>query len=76
MNINKIKTVLYNAIKAWDSFNRNVMLWMEWQNAKYWAEEYHPAWVYLATQRNRPELREMYRDKIVREYYESYFVKS
>ena len=73
MGMNKIKSVFVKILEALYSMEHNMTLWMEWQNAKYWAEQYHPAWIHLATQRNRPELREMYRDKIVREYYESYF---
>ena len=32
--------------------------WLEWQLAKKWSKELHPAWVRLATQIKRPEIRE------------------
>ena len=41
---------------------------LEWQQAVEWAESIHPGWVYLATQEQRPELQEMYRNKILEAY--------
>ena len=42
----------------------------EWQDAVEWAKVVHPSWVQLATQRNRPEIQETYRKKILRGYCE------
>lgn len=41
---------------------------LEWQNATEWAKNTHPGWLYLATQEQRPELQEMYRNKILEAY--------
>lgn len=50
------------AVNAWfDS-------WVEWQMAKRWSKKYHPTWMYLATQRKRPEIRETYRKKVLEVY--------
>lgn len=46
--------------------------WNKWQNALAWAEVYYPSWAHLATQIRRPEIRETYRKKILREYYDRY----
>ena len=40
----------------------------EWRQAKKWSKMYHPAWIYLATQRKRPEVRETYRKKVLNAY--------
>ena len=42
----------------------------EWKDIMAWAKIVHPSWYELATQRTRPEIRETYRKKIFREYYE------
>lgn len=43
--------------------------WIEWQDAKYWAEEVHPAWVHLATSRKVSEdTRKAYKEKILLAY--------
>ena len=42
--------------------------WQEWKYAKKWAKIYHPAWLYFATQRKRPEIRETYRKKVLYAY--------
>ena len=42
--------------------------WFEWQDAREWAERYCPGWLYLATQEKRPELREIYRARILEAY--------
>lgn len=43
--------------------------WQEWRRAKKWSKMYHPAWLYLATQRKRPEIRETYRKKVLEAYH-------
>lgn len=40
----------------------------EWDRAVSWAKKAHPNWAHLATQMKRPEIRETYRKKILREY--------
>lgn len=43
--------------------------WCEWQKAKSWSKKYHRAWLHLATQWKRPEVRETYRKKVLEAYY-------
>ena len=52
------------------NYNIEAMLdaWKEWQLAKKWSKARHPAWVHLATQRSRPEVRETYRKKVLEAY--------
>lgn len=52
----------------WDIINRLRRPASEWDTAKHWAEVVHPGWVYLATQPKKPELREVYREKILSAY--------
>lgn len=47
-----------------------IQSWFEWKDILAWAKIVHPSWYELATQRARPEIRETYRKKILREYYE------
>lgn len=54
----------------WANIKRNIKEWFEWQDAVAWAKTSHPSWVQLATQRKRPEVRETYRMKIIRAYYD------
>ena len=42
--------------------------WMEWQEAKEWAKEYHPGWLQIARKAPGKTTRKVYRDKILREY--------
>lgn len=49
---------------------RSIRKWSDWQDALAWAKITHPSWAQLATQIKRPEIRETYRKKIVREYCE------
>lgn len=46
--------------------------WLEWQNAKYWAEEHHPGWVQIATKAKGKTTRQIYRDKIMKAYQGGY----
>ena len=52
------------------SVKKSMKEWSEWQDAIAWAKINHPSWVELATQRKRPEIRETYRMKIMRAYYD------
>jgi hypothetical protein len=40
----------------------------EWDKAQEWASGVHPGWLYLATQKKRPQLNEEYKQKILDEY--------
>lgn len=42
--------------------------WIEWQDAKDWAREYHPAWVELAKKAKHEETRKEYKRKILLAY--------
>ena len=42
--------------------------WLEWQDAKEWAKDYHPGWVQIARKARRKTTRRIYRDKIMRAY--------
>lgn len=49
---------------------KNIKERIEWQDIIRWAKMYHPNWACLATQTKRPEIRETYRNKIIRAYYD------
>lgn len=42
--------------------------WLKWQDVKKWAEGLYPGWLYLATQEKRPELRELYKQRLIEAY--------
>lgn len=42
--------------------------WLEWQCAKRWSKRYHPAWLKLAMQMKRPEIKTTYRKKVLEAY--------
>lgn len=42
--------------------------WLEWQDAKCWAKDYHPAWLQMATKCKRKETKQYYRKKILAAY--------
>lgn len=50
--------------RIWTAF----MAWLEWQDAKCWANEYHPAWVQIATKSKSEEARAIYKEKILEAY--------
>lgn len=56
--------------KTLKTIKNSYQLWLDWQDAVAWAKISRPSWVQLATQRKRPEIRETYRQKILREYCE------
>ena len=55
-------------MKIIDIMDAYVDSWCEWRQAKKWSKARHPAWVHLATQRGRPEVRETYRKKVLEAY--------
>lgn len=42
--------------------------WIEWQDAKDWAKQYHPAWVEIATKSKSEEARAYYKKMILGAY--------
>ena len=56
--------------KVWSGIKKDIKEWIEWQDIISWAKMYRPSWVYLATQTKRPEIKETYRKKVIRAYYE------
>lgn len=44
--------------------------WLFWLEARAWARDAHPSWLYMADQKNNPELRKEYREKILTTYIE------
>ena len=42
--------------------------WLEWLDAKSWAKEYRPAWVYIAEKAKGEQTRQVYREKIIKAY--------
>lgn len=42
--------------------------WLEWQEAKEWAKDYHPGWLQIAKTARTRTTRKVYRDRILREY--------
>ena len=54
--------------QIWYVLKHTISQKIEWQDAKCWAEEYHPAWVQLATKARSKEVRLIYRDKILKAY--------
>ena len=63
--INWAKTLYYRALESIQANN-------EWEDAKCWAREFHPGWVYLATRAKREETRKKYREKIILAYLGEY----
>lgn len=52
----------------WDVIKNLISPPTEWDKAKEWASESRPGWLYLATQKKRPQLNEEYKQKILDEY--------
>ena len=42
-----------------------VEAWLEWQDVKVWAEEFHPGWLHIAKRSKCKETRIIYKDKIL-----------
>lgn len=54
--------------QIWYVFKHTFSEWLEWQDAKSWAKEFYPAWLRIATKAKSKEVRQMYRNKILRAY--------
>jgi hypothetical protein len=64
MGYRSVKT----AEQIWYVFKRKLELWLEWQDAKSWAKQIHPAWVEIATKSGSEEAREYYKKMILAAY--------
>lgn len=53
---------------ALDRLIDNFHDWIEWQDAKSWAKEYHPGLLHLARKARMKETRRIFRNKIVKAY--------
>ena len=54
--------------RLWNTAKRMVTEWLEWQDAKAWAKEYHPAWVEIAIKSHSEEARKYYKEMILSAY--------
>lgn len=54
--------------QVWYVIKHKLESWLEWQDAKSWAEEYHPAWVEIATKSKSEEARAYYKKMILGAY--------
>lgn len=54
--------------QIWYVIKYAVSSWLEWQDAKFWAKEYHPGWVRIATKAKSKRTRQIYREKIIKAY--------
>jgi hypothetical protein len=54
--------------QIWYVVKYKINAWVEWQDALYWAKEYHPAWVELVKKGKHEETRKAYRKKILAAY--------
>lgn len=54
--------------QIWYVIKYRVKSWIEWHDAKSWAEAVHPGWVQIATKSRCEETRLIYRDKILKAY--------
>ena len=54
--------------QLWYTAKYGVHSWLEWQDAKAWAKQYHPAWLEIATKARHEDTRKMYKRKILLAY--------
>lgn len=55
--------------QVWYVLKYMIHQWLEWQDAKYWARDFHPAWVVLATSRKVSDsTRKAYKERILSAY--------
>jgi hypothetical protein len=54
--------------RVWYSIKYAIQSWIEWQDAKDWANQYHPAWVEIAKRARHEETRKEYKRKILLAY--------
>lgn len=58
--------------QLWYLFKYAVKSRLEWWKAVAWAEDFHPAWVEIYNRTRNDEVREVYRNKILRGYRQIY----
>ena len=54
--------------QLWYTVKYSVHSWLEWQDAKRWANVYHPAWVEIVARTKNEEVREYYKNMILSAY--------
>lgn len=54
--------------QIWYVIKFAVTSWLEWQDAKCWAEDFHPGWVQMATKCKNKSTRQYYKLKILAAY--------
>lgn len=54
--------------QIWWVIKYAIQSWFEWQDAKHWAKEYHPAWVQFAKKSRHKETRAYYKNQILAAY--------
>lgn len=55
--------------QLWLALSQRIHDWFEWEDAKLWANQYHPAWLALATSKKASSYtRLIYREKILNAY--------
>lgn len=54
--------------QIWYVIKYAVSSWLEWQDAKCWAKDVHPAWVEIVKRTKSEETRMIYRNKILKAY--------
>ena len=62
------KRKFYSVVQLWYQLTTPLAEGFEWQDAKCWAEDYHPAWLLIATKARTKETRQLYREKIIAAY--------
>lgn len=54
--------------QLWYTLKYGIHSWIEWQDAKEWAREYHPAWLEIAQKARHEDTRKEYKQKILLAY--------
>jgi hypothetical protein len=54
--------------QVWYMIKYAVVSWAEWQDAKAWAKDCRPAWLWLATKAKNEETRQKYKNEILKLY--------
>lgn len=55
--------------QVWYTLKYAIHSWIEWQDAKCWAKEYHPAWLAIVQNRRASDYtRQIYKQKILLAY--------
>ena len=54
--------------QTWYVLKYAVQSWLEWQDIKCWAREYHPAWLEMAVKAKSEDVRQEYKLKLIEAY--------